>query len=315
MSTEKALAVVGQQQPQWNDQRLLDTIKETVCKGATDAQFRMFIEVCKGSGLNPFLKEIWFVPSVGVMAGRDGYLRVANQHPMFDGMETRVERDEKGVPVKAVCTVWRKDRSHPMIAEAYYNEYKKQGNVWSTYPSAMIAKVAEVLALKRSFAINGCVTEEEIGTPQERGSKEAQNEYLASKGIEPVPAKEKRKRGSVGFDVLKHFGEIKKALKESTGSDVRYYEILKAWDYEHADAIKDDDTARDIYRSLASANVKAMDDKKIRVQLEHAAHTYGVEKFFPVLERHGCASFDDVLALDGEKLQALLSDVKDIGKA
>ncbi len=51
------------------------------------------------------------------------------------------------------------------------------------------------------------------------------------------------------------------------------------------------------------------------MQLEHAAQTYGVEKFFPVLERHACASFDDVLALDGDKLQALLSDIKDIGKS
>ncbi len=59
MSAETKSLAVMPQQPQWNDQRLLDTIKETVCKGATDAQFRMFIEVCKGSGLNPFLKEIW----------------------------------------------------------------------------------------------------------------------------------------------------------------------------------------------------------------------------------------------------------------
>ncbi len=183
MSTSLTVAA-----PNWDDPKLLETIKETVCKGATPAQFRMFLEVCRGTGLNPFLKEIYFVPSVGVMAARDGYLRVANQHPQFDGMETRVERDEKNIPIKAVCTVWRKDRGHPVIAEAYYNEYCKPGNVWATYPSAMIAKVAEVLALKRSFAINGVVTEEEIGEQEPRGSKEAQREYLASKGIgAPMP--------------------------------------------------------------------------------------------------------------------------------
>ncbi len=180
MSTSLTVAA-----PNWDDPKLLETIKETVCKGATPAQFRMFLEVCRGTGLNPFLKEIYFVPSVGVMAARDGYLRVANQHPQFDGMETRVERDEKNIPIKAVCTVWRKDRGHPVIAEAYYNEYRKAGQVWATYPSAMIAKVAEVLALKRSFAINGVVTEEEIGEQETRGSKEAQREYLADKGLEP----------------------------------------------------------------------------------------------------------------------------------
>ncbi len=177
--------------PQWEDEKLLETIRDTVAKGATPSQFRMFIEVCKATGLSPFLKEIYFVPSVGVMASRDGYLRKANEHPQFDGMETRVHRDEKNIPIKAVCTVWRKDRGHPVIAEAYYNEYRKPGNVWATYPSAMIAKVAEVLALKRSFAINGVVTEEEIGEREPQGSKEAQADYLAEKGLKPYVADKK----------------------------------------------------------------------------------------------------------------------------
>ena len=143
---------------------IIAAIKQTVCKGASDAQLRMFIEVCKSTGLNPWLKEIWFVAEKGIiMAARDGYLRVANQNPAFDGMETRVERDNNQVPIKATCTVWRKDRSHPIICEAYFSEYRKAGPVWSQYPSAMISKVAEVLALKRSFTINGCVSEEEMG--------------------------------------------------------------------------------------------------------------------------------------------------------
>src|SRR5689334_10954529 len=57
MSTN-ALAVVH---PQFEDPKLLETIKQTVCKGATDAQLRMFIEVCKSTGLNPFLKEVYYV--------------------------------------------------------------------------------------------------------------------------------------------------------------------------------------------------------------------------------------------------------------
>jgi phage recombination protein Bet len=150
---------------QFERREVIDAIKQTVCRGATDAQLRVFMEVCRATGLNPFIKgEIWYVAEKGIiMAGRDGYLRIANEHPAFDGMETRVERDERGVPIKAVCTVWRKDRDHPTISEAYYSEYKKASPVWQQYPSAMISKVAETLALKRSFAINGVVTEEEVG--------------------------------------------------------------------------------------------------------------------------------------------------------
>lgn len=153
---------------QYDDPELVATIKATVCKGATDMQLRMFLEVCKRTGLDPFLREIWFVAQTGViMAARDGYLRVANEHPQFDGMETRVERDEKNIPIKATCTVWRKDRAHPTICEAFYNEYVKSSQVWQQYKSAMIGKIAEVLALKRTFAINGVVTEEEIGYTQD----------------------------------------------------------------------------------------------------------------------------------------------------
>lgn len=165
----------------YDDPGLVAVIKQTVAKGASDAQLRMFLEVCRRTGLDPFLKEIWYVAEKGlIMAARDGYLRVANESPQFDGLETRVERDEKRVPIKAVCTVWRKDRSHPVICEAYYSEYKKASPVWTQYPSAMISKVAEVLALKRSFAINGVVTEEEVGHDG-AGSREAAQSVAAEK--------------------------------------------------------------------------------------------------------------------------------------
>jgi phage recombination protein Bet len=174
-------AIALRNQPQslnrFEQREVIDTIKQTVCKGATDAQLNMFLEVCKATGLDPFLKEIWYVAEKGIiMAARDGYLRVANEHPQFDGIETRVERNDNNIPIKAVCTVWRKDRAHPTICEAYYNEYNKQSPVWKQYPSAMISKVAEVLALKRSFAINGVVSEEEVGNEpiQSQGSREAQ---------------------------------------------------------------------------------------------------------------------------------------------
>src|SRR6516225_4872119 len=112
-STHTAMKPKPQSKPARADsferREVIDTIRQTVCKGATDAQLQMFLEVCKRTGLDPFLKEISFVAERGIiMANRDGYLRVANQDPAFDGMETRVERDEWGMPIKAVCTVWRK---------------------------------------------------------------------------------------------------------------------------------------------------------------------------------------------------------------
>ncbi len=182
-------ALTAPQATNWESREMVDTLKQTVAKGATDAQFKMFIEVCKATGLNPFLKEIWFVPNVGVMAGRDGYLRIANDHPMFDGMSTTVERDAEGIPIKATCSVWRKDRAHPITCEAFYNEYRKNSQVWQTYKSAMISKVAEVLALKRSFSINGIVTEEEMGE-NKLAAQDAQQD-VAQRRIKELSAPKK----------------------------------------------------------------------------------------------------------------------------
>ena len=232
-----------QPRDQYDDAEMIRTLRETVCRGATDAQFRMFVEVCRATTLNPFLREIWFVPQVGILAGRDGYLAIANRHPQFDGMETRVTRDEKNVPIKAVCTVWRKDRSHPIICEAYYSEYRKSSGVWSQYPSAMISKVAEVLALKRSFAINGVVTEEEMGTGEPRGSAEASRAVAEAKitGEMPLVAPQAAPDPPAPAEVPTAPGDPLAAVLASFGSKsaigAAFAELKAAWmKYESEDA-------------------------------------------------------------------------------
>tara|TARA_R110000822_G_scaffold76620_9_gene184235 strand:+ start:3354 stop:4325 length:972 start_codon:yes stop_codon:yes gene_type:complete len=285
----------------YNDETMLNTLKETVCKGATTPQFRMFIEVCKGTGLNPFLKEIWFVPGVGVMAGRDGYLRVANESPQFDGMDTRVERDAKNVPIKATCSVWRKDRSHPITCEAYYNEYKRSGGVWDKYPSAMISKVAEVLALKRSFSINGVVTEEEIGEQEPtraekvQAAKEVgaaklaamtgevhQAEFVEQPEMAEAPAK-------ISFKALESFKDIKDELKK-LGAEARYYGILKTFGAEKSNQLNEIN-ARPAYMALA-AELKAI--RLIVVDREETDKLYA-----SLVVTHGADAVDALIGREG----------------
>ena len=251
-----------QPRDQYDDAEMIRTLRETVCRGATDAQFRMFVEVCRATTLNPFLREIWFVPQVGILAGRDGYLAIANRHPQFDGMETRVTRDEKNVPIKAVCTVWRKDRSHPIICEAYYSEYRKSSGVWSQYPSAMISKVAEVLALKRSFAINGVVTEEEIG--DQRGSREAAQAVAESKIsgemplTEPQPTPEPPPEPAAPPAPADPLAAVLASFSSKAAIGAAFAELKAAWmKYESEDAwlqtLEQFDIAGENYRSIGNA--------------------------------------------------------------
>jgi phage recombination protein Bet len=269
-----AETAVVQQMPsavsRYDQQEVIQTIAQTVAKGASPAQLQMFLQVCKRTGLDPFLKEIWYVPEKGIiMAGRDGYLRVANENPQFDGMETRVERDDKKVPIKAVCTVWRKDRGHPITCEAYYSEYKKSSPVWAQYPSAMISKVAEVLSLKRSFAINGVVSEEEIGHDGTGSIAAAQEvaerkiaELKAQRPAEPELLPEPKPALSLLEQTLATFGKVKDiaaAFAELKASWLKVLDV-NTWDailLEHnCDGVKAFGTvgnARATFRALWAA--------------------------------------------------------------
>lgn len=293
MSDSTAVSV---QQPgavdRFEDPGMLQTLKDTVCKGATDSQFRLFIEVCRATQLNPFIREIWFVPGVGVMAGRDGYLAAANRHPMFDGMETLVERDAQNIPIKATCKVWRKDRSHPITCEAYYNEYKKASSVWTTYKSAMIGKVAEVLALKRSFSINGIVTEEEIGEqPNPNGSREAQQAVAADlieQGTKQLEATKEQVSGP--RELSKDFATLKK-FKTARGQlgDFDYYRILRdMYGVEHANEITDPDIAARCLKTMRGWLNKS--EPWVRLENRDKA------RFDALLESEGCMTIAEAVA-------------------
>ena len=167
----------------WTDDEI-NTIKNTVAKGASDSELKMFLSLASAHGLNPFQHEIWFVKMGGqnaIITARDGYLKIAQNNPHFRGMESDViysgdkfRKDKDGITheytlanrghiVGAYATVYRDDRDKPAYFFAPFDNYNKRGGVWQQYPHAMIIKVAEAMALKRAFAINGLVTQEEVG--------------------------------------------------------------------------------------------------------------------------------------------------------
>jgi len=165
------------------DARQIDVIKQTVAKGASDNELAMFLELAQRYQLDPFAREIWCVDMGGgsktIMAGRDGYLAIANRHPAFDGMESDVVREgdtfsrsgagvehsygaKRGNILGAYALVHRTDRTRPAYFFAPFAEYNSSKSAWKSYPSAMIIKVAESMALKRAFSISGLVTQEEM---------------------------------------------------------------------------------------------------------------------------------------------------------
>lgn len=177
------------------DPEVVSTLKQTVAKGTTDAEFALFVQQCKATGLNPFKKEIWCIKTkeqLQLMTGVNGYYEIANRHPMFDGIETEVVEDGKRI-VKAVAKVYRKDRARPTTAEAYLEEYGKSYGNWQKMPRVMLSKCAESMALRKAFPqeLNGTYTDAEM--PAEYSGTtvavEVATASIPSNGTTPKPEK------------------------------------------------------------------------------------------------------------------------------
>jgi phage recombination protein Bet len=193
--------------PVWNEEQVA-LVKRTVAKDATNDELKMFMHLSGKYNLDPFAKEIWFLKMGGtptITTSRDGYLKIANEHPAFDGLASDVvyAKDsfsktpegvnhtygvgDRGAILGAYALIFRKDRKFPIYVFAPMKDYQKPSNIWKTYPHAMILKVAEAMALKRAFSLSGLVTVEELGTPDTKETVDAQFTHVAPEKETPAP--------------------------------------------------------------------------------------------------------------------------------
>lgn len=157
----------------------------------TDQEVNYFVHLCRGQGLNPFLKEIYLIkfgqqPATFVVS-KEAFLKRAEANSQYDGAESGIivmngngeiiERKGgfflKGSEqvVGGWAKVYRKDRKYPCEVQVSFDEYagrKSDGqlnNQWATKPATMIKKVALVQALRESFPndLNNLYTAEEQG--------------------------------------------------------------------------------------------------------------------------------------------------------
>lgn len=157
----------------------------------TMQEVAMFINLCKFSGLNPWLKEAYCIKygnePATMVVGKEAFLKRGENNPAYDGIDSGiiVFNEETGeiehrigtfyTPGEKIVGGWaevfRKDRSHSTRIEVGFDEYaarKKDGSMnsqWSKKPATMIRKVAQVQALREAFPGNlaGLYTAEEQG--------------------------------------------------------------------------------------------------------------------------------------------------------
>lgn len=159
-------------------------------EAVTDSETMMFMMLCKNAGLDPWQREAYCIKygsqPATLVVGKEAFQKRADADPNFDGQEAGIivldadghlQRRE-GTLLLADETllggwakVYRKDRSHPSVAECSLSEYigrKKDGSIngqWGGKPATMIRKVALVQALREAFParLGALYTSEERG--------------------------------------------------------------------------------------------------------------------------------------------------------
>lgn len=224
-------------------------VKATVAKGTTDVELAYFLSVCKSNDLNPFMKEIWcFKDNKGnllVFAGRDGFLKRAQQSPLWNGItsfevcandefsmtvengQTKIKHSPKfgnrGKILGAYAIVQPKGCALQTIEWADFETFNKGINVWKTDPAAMIKKCAEIHALKKGYGITVIQSEHDfdirngIAVPVEAETEVQVAERRIIDALDSYQGEdadairamcvEKKKAGEFTVEFAKHVGE------------------------------------------------------------------------------------------------------------
>lgn len=69
----------------------------------------------------------------------EGYAKILNHHPAFDGIAfTQSDELINGIPQWMECTIYRKDRSQPIVVREYFEEVKGGQIIWQKMPRRML---------------------------------------------------------------------------------------------------------------------------------------------------------------------------------
>jgi phage recombination protein Bet len=205
------------------DGEALDILKATAFKGpVSDAQMTALLVVAQQYGLNPWTKEIYAFPDrnngIVPVVGVDGWARIINEHPQFDGMEFAVTPDE------ATCTMYRKDRGHPIRVTEYMAECKRDGvGPWKSHPLRMLRHKSMIQCARLAFGFVGIVDQDEAERIVDGG-------VIDSRTGEIRPTPQRAAASNAPADLAEyeaeHLGTLRDAAMEGTDALSKAFQAL-----------------------------------------------------------------------------------------
>lgn len=177
--------------------KLLETLKNTAFKGASNDEMMALVIVSNEYGLNPLTKEIYAFPAKGggivPVVSIDGWLNIMNNHPQFDGIDYEwLHEGEKLIACTSI--IHRKDRTHPTRVTEYLSECKRSTDPWKM-EHRMLRHKATIQGARVAFGFSGITDEDEArDTPPMRDVTPATESRLfksqrttAQNGASPQP--------------------------------------------------------------------------------------------------------------------------------
>jgi len=139
---------------------MIDTLKATAFKGqVSDEQMMALLIVANQYALNPWTKEIYAFPDrnngIVPVVGVDGWSRIINSHPQFDGMDFAQDAES------CTCIIYRKDRSHPIKVSEYMQECRRDVAPWKSHPRRMLRHKAMIQCARLAFGFAGIYDQDE----------------------------------------------------------------------------------------------------------------------------------------------------------
>lgn len=143
----------------------LDTLGLT--NKLNDNEKKAYLSIAKAFNLNPFKREIHvskYGEQMSIITGYEVYIKRAERTGQLDGWNATTTGSVSGNDLKAIVTIYRKDRSHPFVWEALYDECvqkNREGKVTKFWEKS--AFMTKKVAISQAFRL--CFSDELEGMP------------------------------------------------------------------------------------------------------------------------------------------------------